>query len=211
MPRAYSPPLAATPTLRPFTIDCANKLRLARSLGLKDLPLDVAESIAHAIACYKSTQGGSKDTTVANTVVALREVFKRGTLNEKAIVRIADDRCGIDYTTHLALQPLAKAVLAEEPHAVEALAEAVERRLRELKEHQRVLPSTESLRFFCGVLRLIFNHAAASSLKLTIEDAWRNCRKFALEVFAIGSVDYPDFDGHLDRLTEYLGTEVSLD
>jgi hypothetical protein len=211
MPRAYSPPLVATPTLRPFTLDSADKLRLAHSLGLNDLPSDVVESIAHTISCCKATHEGSKDTTVANTIAALRELFSRGRLNEKAVRRIADDRCGVDYTTHLALQPLAKAVLAKKSHAVEALAVAVQRRIGELEKHPRVLPSTESLRFFCGVLRVIFNHAAASSLKLTTEDAWRNCRKFALEVFTVSGVDHPDFDSHPDRLTEYLGTDVAID
>jgi len=210
MPRSYSPPLVGAPTLRPFTLHDPDKQRLAHFLGLNDLPSDVAEAIAHAIACYKATREGSKDTTVANTLAALRELFKRERLNEKAVTRIADDRCGVDYTTHLALQPLAKAVLAKEPHAVETLAKAVERRIGELKEHQRVLPSTEPLRFFCGVLRVIFNHAAASSLKLTTKDAWRNCRKFALEVFTIGAIDHPDFDSHPDRLTEYLGTDVTV-
>jgi hypothetical protein len=210
MPRAYFPPLIASPKLYPFAIDNLDKQRLAQSLGLKDLTSEVADSIAHAIACYTATREGSTDTTVANTLAALREIFKKGKVNEKALARIADERCGIDCTTLLALQPLAKAALAKEQRAVRALAEAVDRRIGELKEHQRALPSVESLRFFCGVLRVIFNHAAAPTKKPAINDAWRNCRKFALEVFAIGCINRPDFDNHPERLTEYLGTDVTV-
>lgn len=210
MPRACPPPLTASPNLRPFALDGLDKRRLAHSLGLKDLPPEAADLIAHAIVSYKATQEGSKATTVANTLAALRELFKKGRVDERAVARIADERSGVDYTTHLALQSLAKAVLANEPHAVDSLAEHVERRIGELEEHERVLPSAESLRFFCGVLRVIFNHTAAPSLKPATEDAWRNCRKFALEVFTIGCIGHPDFDNHPERLTEYLGTNVTV-
>ena len=97
------------------------------------------------------------------------------------MARIADDRAGVDYTTLGILQPLAKAVLAREPHAEEALARAASARAEELRKHKRVNPSSEPLRFFCGVLRLIFNQAAAPALKGQTEKAWHHCRHFAME------------------------------
>jgi hypothetical protein len=210
MPRAYSPPLVVAPIVHPFVLDKGDKQRLARALGLVELSPEIALAISHVISCYMATQAGSKDTTVANTFVALGELGKKGRIYQKAVAKIADDRCGVDYTTHLALQPLAKGVLAGSIAAKEQLAEAVERRKIELQYYERVSPQTEALRFFCGSLRLIFNLAAASTLNSSIEDAWRYCRKFAMEVLTIAGIECPDFEGHPGRLTEYLGTDVTV-
>ena len=125
--------------------------------------------------------------------------------------RLADDRSGVDYTTLTAMQPLAKAVLANCPGASEALARAAGARAEELRKHKRVDPRKESLRFFCGILRLIFNDAAAPVLWGTVDDGWRHCRQFAMEVFAIAGIDHANFDAHPERLTEYLGTDVTVD
>jgi hypothetical protein len=56
---------------------------------------------------------------------------------------------------------------------------------------------------------VIFN-SATDHLKghITTEEAWRQCQKFALEVFTVAGIDHRDFDRHPARLTEYLGTEV---
>ena len=78
-------------------------------------------------------------------------------------------------------------------------------RAGELREHPRIAPETEALRFFCGVLRTIFNVAASPNMART----WCNCRRFALEVLAVAGVEHADFDTHPERLDEYLGTEVS--
>jgi hypothetical protein len=57
---------------------------------------------------------------------------------------------------------------------------------------------------------MIFN-VATDHLKgrVSTDEAWRVCREFALEVLAIGGIDHADFDAHTERLTEYLGTDVS--
>jgi hypothetical protein len=211
MPRPYPPPAIHAPTVQPFTIGEAEKRDIARILGLELLPPNVEHAVADAIAAYRAMAAGSADTTVANTLAALTEIGKKGRRYSRAVERLAHDRSGVDYTTHAAVQPLAKAVLANCPGAREALVRAAGARAAELRKHKRVDPRKEVLRFFCGVLRLIFNDAAAPALRCTVEDGWRRCRQFAMEVFAIAGIDHANFDAHPERLTEYLGTDVTVD
>jgi hypothetical protein len=105
------------------------------------------------------------------------------------------------------LQPLARAALAGDPEAPKALAAAAEKRAAELREYPRIAPETESLRFFCGMLRVIFGAAASPSM----DRAWHNCARFALEVFAVAGIKHADFDAHPERLKEYLATDVTSD
>jgi hypothetical protein len=93
----------------------------------------------------------------------------------------------------------------------ESLAQAGHARAEELREHPRVLTKIEPLRYFCGILRLIFNKVATPTRRRTIEEDWRNCRHFAMEVFTIAGINHADFDAHPERLTEYLGTDVTID
>jgi len=211
MPRPYPPPPVHARTAQPFTIGEAEKRDIAHILGLEGIPPNVGHAIADAIARYNATAAGSTDTTVANTLTALAEIGKKGRRYRTAVERLADDRSGVDYTTHAAVQPLAKAVLANCPGAREALDRGAGARAAELSKHKRVDPRKESLRFFCGVLRLIFNDAAAPALRCTVEDGWRHCRLFAIGVFAIAGVDHANFDAHPERLTEYLRTDVTVD
>lgn len=210
MPRPYPPaPISPPHAAEPFPIGDREKADLARVLGLHLLPAELCDCIGQAIGCYRATEAGSADTTIANILVALGELSKSGRAYEKAVKRLADDRSGVDYTTHERLQPLAKAVLKGEPSSREALAQAAANRAEELRAHKRVAPPIEALRFFCGVLRLIFNQSGSPALQGSPEDGWRKCRKFAMEVFTIAGIDHADFDAHPERLTEYLGTDVS--
>jgi len=211
MPRPNPPPPVQARVVTPFSLGSAERRALARALGLSELSPMIADAVAHVIASYKATEAGSPDTTVGNTLAALAELKKRRRAYEKAVARIADDRAGVDYTTLGILQPLAKAVLAKEPQAEEALARAASARADELRKHKRVDPSTEPLRLFCGILRLIFNKAAAPALRGTTEEGWHYCRRFAMEVFDIAGIEHADFDAHPERLTQYLGTDVSVD
>jgi hypothetical protein len=208
MPRPYppapSPPLAVSP----FPLGEREKRDLAGVLGLENLPQLVADGIAHAIACYKATQTGSPDTTIANTIAALDELKKKNRSYKKAVARLADDRSAVDYTTHSVIQPLAKSVVQNAPGAKEALWHAAYVRIDELKQHERIETATESLRLFCGFLRMIFNKASAPELRRNAQEGWRHCRQFALEVFTIADIDHADFDAHPERLTKYLGTEM---
>jgi hypothetical protein len=194
----------APPTLEPFTIEPEDRRRLARSLGFARLEGDLAGAIAHAISCYLATSGGNRETTVGATLAALAQLCRSGRAYDDAVARLADDRYAIDYTTHALLQPLARAVLSNKVNARATLEAAARQRAAELRAHPRIAPETEALRFFCGVLRTIFDAAAAPN----IERTWRNCRRFALEVLSIAGVDHADFDAHPERLDEYLGTEV---
>jgi hypothetical protein len=142
---------------------------------------------------------------VGTTLAALAQLSRPGRAYDAAVARFADDRYAIDYTTHGLLQPLARDVLssgdAEARMKLEAAARA---RDAELRAHPRVAPDTEALRLFCGILRVVFDHAASSRTERT----WRNCRRFALEVLSIAGVNHANFDAHPERLNEYLGTEV---
>jgi hypothetical protein len=196
------------PAPKPFPIGDQEKADLARVLRVDGLPPELCHTISHAIGCYQATKDGSKDTTVANTLTALGEVTKPGRAYKKAVQRLADERSGVDYTTHEMLQPLAAAVLKDEPGSREALAQAAAKRMEELRAHKRVAPPTESLRIFCGILRLIFNQSGSPALRGSIDGSWHQCRRFAVEVFTIAGIDHADFDAHPERLTEYLGTDV---
>jgi hypothetical protein len=198
------------PTPKPFPIGDREKADIACVLGLDGLPTELCEAISHAIGCYQATKDGSKDTTVANTLAALGELTKSGRAYGKAVQRLADEHSGVDYTTHEILQPLATAVLKDDPGSREALAQAAEKRMGELRAHKRVAPPIESLRFFCGVLRLIFNQYGSPALSGSLDVSWQRCRKFAMEVFTIAGIDDANFDAHPERLTEYLGTDMSV-
>jgi hypothetical protein len=139
----------------------------------------------------------------------LRELKKAGRAYDRAVTRLADNRSGVDYTTHSIVQPLARAVLAGEQGSREKLSQAADLRAAELRQHPRVHTAKEPLRLFCGFLREIFIRAASPELKPPLGDGWHHCRQFAMEVFAVAGVEHADFDAHPGRLTEYLGTDVS--
>jgi len=209
MPRPYPPPpVSPRPVAKPFLISDQQKADLARILKLRHFPPELCDVVSHAIGCYRAEETGSKDTSVANVLAALDELSKSGRPYDKAIKSLADDRSAVDYRTHEMLQPLAKAVLKGERGSREALAEASARRIEELGSHKRVAPPTEALRQFCGVLRVIFDNSGSPVLNDDSDKSRRQCRIFAMEVFAIAGVDH-DFGAHPERLTEYLGTDVS--
>jgi hypothetical protein len=208
MPRPNPPPPSSKPTVLAFSLDDQQQRDIAKVLGLQTLPTLVAGALAEAIACYKATEEGSADTTVANTLAELGELKKVGRAYDRAVRRLADERSGVDYTTHDVLRPLAMAVLARQPGARESLSQAADLMAAELRQHPRVHTSKEPLRFFCGVLREIFNRAAAPGLRPPLGDGWHHCRQFAVEVFAIAGIEHADFETHPNRLTEYLGTDV---
>jgi hypothetical protein len=206
MARPNPPPPVTCPTVRAFDLGDSDKRDLARTLARQSLPPETAEAIAAAISAYKATEAGAADTTIGNTVAALIELTRpAGRGYKRAVRRMSDESSGVDDTTLAMLQPLAKAVLAGKPGATESLSRAARMRAAELQNHQRVLPRTESLRLFCGVLREIFRHWAEPAPG----EAWHRCGKFALEVLTVADVEHADFIAHPERLREYLGTDVS--
>jgi hypothetical protein len=210
MPRPNPPPALPPPIVLPFTLDDQHERDLAKVLGLRVLSPAISSAIAAAIANYKATEAGSPDTTIGNTLAALAAVSRKGRAYKKAVARLANDRSAVDDVTLTRLQPLGRATLAGQPGAEAALAQAAHARAQELRTHKRVNPRTESLRLFSGWLRVIFN-GATDHLKgrVTTDEAWRLCRQFALDVFVVAGIDHADFDAHPQRLTEYLGTDVS--
>jgi hypothetical protein len=195
-----------------FHLDEIAKKCICETLSLKRLQESTVKSIEHAVNCHRAIASGSASTTVANALLGLRHLENLGHRREEVLALLADDRGGVDYTTHNALQPLAKSVLEGRTGANDLLAKAVQKRAAELAVHPRVTTSLEPMRLFCGVLRVIFN-ACTAHLKAHIseEEAWHQCRRFAIEIFTAAGIEHADFDAHPERLTEYLQTDVSAD
>jgi hypothetical protein len=192
-----------------FRLDQAAKRCIAQIIDLKRLAPRTIESINWAVNCYRAGKSGSASTTVANTLLALHQLEKRGRAREESLELLANDRGAVDYTTHNLLHSLAKAVLDRNPSADEALARVAQERVAALALHPRVSTSIEPMRLFCGVLRLIFNDCTVHLRgRVTEDEAWQRCRRFALEVFTAADTDHADFDAHPERLKEYLGTDV---
>jgi hypothetical protein len=140
----------------------------------------------------------------------LGQLRKEGRGRQEALDLLANDRAAVDYTTLNNIQHLAKAVQAGEPGADENLAAAARKREVELRQHRRVLPASEPLRFFCGVLRETFK-VVAETHPIPPGRAWPLCRRFALAVFEAVGIQRDDFLTHADRLTQYLQTDVTTD
>ena len=206
MPRSYPPPLLTRPDVEPFELDAHDRKRLARVLGLATLPPAVVDRIVHDVACYRATKDGSPDTSVGATLAALKGVLAHGRGYEKAVALLADHRSGVDYTTLDRLMPLAGAVIRGDLHARGLLDLAARKRATELRDHPRVDPATEALRWFCGRLRKIYDECAGPASPRT----WAACGLFALAALSISGVEHADFESHPDRLKEYLGTDVSV-
>jgi hypothetical protein len=167
-----------------FHLDAQAKKCIAETIDLKKLHKRTVESIDLCVNCYRATISGSASTTVANTLLALRQLEKPGRPRQESLALFADDRAAVDYTTHNAIQPLAKAVLDGRPGANDVLSHALLKREEELAVHPRVATSMEPMRLFCGFLRVIFNGSTAHLKgQITEEEAWRRCRRFAVEIF----------------------------
>jgi hypothetical protein len=213
MPRPYLPNLVQSPKTIPFKLARGDKRNIARTIGVKSLSRNVVELIECNVVFYRATNAGSPSCTVANTGFALHQLEKKGRARQEALYLLSNDRAAVDYTTLNAIQSLAKAVLTEKPGAEDNLLQVARNRAAELRQHPRVVHTSEPLRFFCGVLREIFKVMTADHLKQTIpsEKAWKLCRCFAFAVFEAAGIERHHFFAHPERLTEYLRTDVTTD
>lgn len=135
MPRPNPPPPARIPTVVPFSLDVHQQRDLAKPLGLKRLSPLVSDAIAAAIANYKATEAGSRDTTIGNILAALAELGRKGRAYQKAVARLADDRSAVDDVTLKKVQSLARAVLAGGSGVRAALTQVAHARANELRAH----------------------------------------------------------------------------
>jgi hypothetical protein len=213
MPRAKLPLLVSPPRVADtFHLDETAKKCICKTLSSRRLQDSTVEAIEVAVNCHRAIASGSASTTVANTVLALRNFERLGRPRQVSLALLADDRAGVDYTTHNALGPLVKSVSDGHTGQNDVLAKAVLKRAAELAVHPRVTTSMEPLRLFCGVLRVIFNGCTAHLKdRISPKEAWRRCRRFAIEIFTAADIAHADFDAHPERLTEYLQTDVSAD
>ena len=208
MTRPYPPPSVPVPVAQSLKIDSTGEQCVARTLGLTSLSPEITSAIAHAVACYKATMGGSPGTTNGGVLAALKELSQpnKGPHNE-AVSRAASHLSGLDYTTHHRIQPLALAVdRGDGLQSVDALSQASRARADEMTLHPRIDPGSEALKHFCGMLKLIFDNVIPSG----VQGVSHNCLSFAREVFLIGGIETADFDAHPDRLKKYLQTDVTL-
>jgi hypothetical protein len=211
MARPELPRLVASPMIAKFQTQRSAKNRLAAIARLQALDNEVVGAIEHAVACYLATKEGSETTTTANVLRTLRQFVEGSNRAQRdAIEVLAHDQSGIDSETHRLLSPLAKRVLEGDGAAKALLIQAAKDKLVEVEAHPRVTTSTEPMRHFCGVIRVIFNECTCHPgwVGIDPEEAWRRCGKFALEIFAAAGIDHADFDAHPERLKEYLGTDV---
>jgi hypothetical protein len=130
--------------VKSFHLDPEANRRIAQTLALKKLPKLIAEAIEHAVNCYHATKSGSAGTTVANTLLALQNLEKRGRAYADALNLFADERSGVDDKTLSLLQPLAKATLQEQPGAKQALVTAARKRRAELAHHPRIITTDQA-------------------------------------------------------------------
>jgi hypothetical protein len=212
MPRARLPKLTARPKVVPFKLTRSDEENIAGTIpGAKDLSPQVKQLIEENVTAYRAAEQGSSSCTVANTRFVLRQLEKKGRGRQDALDLLSNDRAAVDYETLDRLQFLAKATRNKEAGAEEALLKAARQRDAELKQHPRVTPRSEPLRFFCGVLRKIFKVASAHLDKPTSEEEWRLCRRFASAVLKAANIERDHFIAHPDRFTEYLQTDVTID
>lgn len=204
MPRSYPPPPLVPPVVEPFELDADARKTLARALGLDVLAPDLADGIAHAIACYAATIDGSPDTTIGSSIAALEEVLAHGRNHHRAVERLTHDNSGVDSETLKRLMPLARAAVDGDGGAREALDQACRERLAQLREHPRVSPRTESLRLFCFFLNGIWGHCATPTKR---HDKGAR-RMFAMEALTIAGADPSGYVAHPERLDELLDSDL---
>jgi FAD/FMN-containing dehydrogenase len=213
MPRTSLPRLTRKPKIVPFKLGNGDKQNIARTIGADELSPEITGSIEWNVSCLRATQAGSKDCTIANVRFALRQLEKKGRARRNALELLSHDRAAVDDATLDAIQPLAKAVLAEKTgtgQTLEALLKAARQREAELSQHPRIAPASEPFRYFCGTLRVIFLGYSTVQLNKPAEKAWHRCRCFAQAVFDAAQIEYHDFVIHPQRLTEFLKTDVTV-
>jgi hypothetical protein len=213
MPRSHLPRLAKEPKAVPFKLGDDDKKKIAPTLGAENLSAQITELIEWNVTSLRATQAGSKDCTVANTRFVLQQLEKQGRARRDALEVLGHGRAAVDDTTLEAIQPLAKAVLADKrrtDQTLEALLNAARQRDAELGQHPRVVPTSEPFRFFCGVLRRIFFTYSTVHQNEPAEKVWHLCRCFALAVFDAAQIEHHDFLARPKRLTEYLQTDVTI-
>jgi hypothetical protein len=211
MPRAYLPGLTRNPEIVSFKLRDDHKQNIARTLGADELSAEITELIEWIVACLRATQAGWKTCTVANTLFALQQLKKKGRARRAALELLSHDRAAVDDATLDAIQPLAKAVLADNTgtgQTLEALLKVARQREAELSQHSRIAPAFEPFRHFCGFLRMIFLKYSTVHLNEPAETAWYLCHCFAQAVFEAAEIERLDFLNHPARLTEYLKTNI---
>jgi hypothetical protein len=211
MPRPVLPTkFVPDPLVDLFPLDGLTKKRMAEITKVQALTPEYIEMIEWTVSCYLATRLGSISTTIANVLRLLRQLEGSRRAQREAIEVLANAQSGVDSETHGLLYPLAKSVLAGDVSAKHLLLQIAEGQAAAIAAHPRVQTSSEPMRHFCGVLRVIFNECTRHPGWVGVgqDEAWRRCGQFALQIFAAAGIDHADFDAHPERLKEYLGTEV---
>ncbi len=194
-------------------IDAQGRKRLADTLRLPQLSDSHTNVIEHVIATYRRQRLGNADTTIGNTLAAIRELIKaieraittrhprEQTKAQKLMDKIRSDRSGLDYQARMRLLSC-----GETPERVLAEARALE---TDYRSHPRIESAREPLRQFCGILSLVFDHIEAPNAE-DAQDRKLRRRRFALAVLDLADIVTQNFVAHPERLDELLATVTKL-
>jgi len=165
------------------------------------------DAIRHALGAYKG-QAGASGASVAETLELLMRAARGGRKQRRALHTLANERAGVDDETHRILRPLAAAVLGGKTEALPDLEHLAEARIHAL-EGLRFDTRSEALRLLCAVINLLFHgaHGRTPDAAMTTLDRLAR-RTFALELFAAGEIETPDFDQHPERLDDLLNADL---
>ncbi len=155
MPKPVPPSLIAQIAIKNITLNARARKAVAKPLGLATLPIDPIRKLERLIAIYQATARGLKGTTPGGTLAVFDEIERSTKRLASALRYFKNDRSGVDAETFDAMSPTARECLS----SIERLCSVAEVQRARLRKHPRVYPAQEALRYFCGMLRLFFEHS----------------------------------------------------
>jgi hypothetical protein len=181
-------------------LDDFTRRKFAGLMGCKALPEDVVTELEHLIAVYRAQVDenvGANSTTVGASIGAIDEQLHANEACIEKLGQFTNDRSAIDADTFEALSPRALAI----QQAIEEFSRVADKRKEELQAHERVIPATEALKYFCAMLSGFFKEYAPIGWRL---GGLARRRNFAMAVLSEAGVERTDFITHPKRLDEFL-------
>jgi hypothetical protein len=203
MPRPVSPPSMAPPDvqqlIRPLKTSHSD---LARALGLRRLSDELAATLQEAIAVYRASLMVAPTKGQVRTLVLDLQKAERPLSD--ALAPFLSENSSIDIETFAAFEATAKKCMA----TLEKLDSIAAAQIARLKSGPRVIPATECLSQFSGILGKLFHKFADPDL--TKPQAATKClREFALIMFEEAGIENADYYSHPERLDEMLRTDAT--
>lgn len=208
------------PLLVPQKLDATEWLDIAKTLGRNQLSAEATEVINRIVLEYASLKRLPAPTP-GTAIAFLREVsggVKRVARRpspdrlanaHKQLKKLLHPGNSLDPETQNVLLPVAKTLLSAEKasfqDAARALLVTIDDRIKQLRQHPRVNPANQPLRYMCALLRyafLMFKAPAVPPQKTRL-------RAFVFAVFSafeIGGAD--SFTNHPARLDDHLLSDL---